>query len=130
MVDLPKPIEDGKRDNTLSYGRTPSSPASITPEDIQKWIKTVEPTFAHYFKEKYERLKNDWEELVKEYYWNKAVYEAEINITPVIGRTYYLYERKNGKYFLSLLSYEETRWEGYMGSFKLTPEHSWLKRGE
>ena len=128
MADLPKPIEYGKRDNSLSYGRTPSSPASITPEDIQGWIKTVESTFGHYFKEKYDRLKDDWEALVKEYYWNKAVYEAEINFKPKIGQTYYLYERKNGTYFLSLLSYENTRWEGYMGSFKLTPEHSWLKK--
>ena len=129
-MTLPKPIEDSKRDNALSYGRTPNSPASITPEDIKGWIKTVEPTFGHYFKEKYDRLKDDWEALVKEYYWNKAVYEAEINFKPKIGQTYYLYERKNGTYFLSLLSYENTRWEGYMGSFKLTPEHSWLKKGE
>lgn len=129
-MTLPKPIEDGKRDNALSYGRTPSSPASITPEDIQGWIKTVEPTFGRYFKEKYDRLKNDWEALVKEYYWNKAVYEAEISFKPKIGETYHLYERENGTYFLSLLSYQETRWEGYMGSFKLTPEHSWLRKGE
>lgn len=121
-------MEDGKRDNALSYGRTPSSPANLTPEDIRGWINTVEPTFGHYFREKYDRLKDDWETLVKEYHWNKAVYEAEISFKPKIGKTYHLYERTNGTYFLSLLSHKETNWEGYMGSFKLTPEHSWLKK--
>ena len=127
-MSLPEPIEDGKRDNSLSYGRTPSSPANLTPEDIQGWINTVEPTFGHYFKEKYDRLKDDWEALVKEYHWNKAVYEAQINFKPKIGTSYFLYQKPNGKHFLSLLSHKETNWEGYIGEFKLTPEHSWIKK--
>jgi len=127
MTKLPKPIEDGKRDNALSYGRSPSSPASIKPEDIQSWIKSVSPTFSHYFEEKYEVLKKQWEDLVQEYYWNKSVYEAEINFTPTIGNTYYLYQRENGSVFLSLLPLTSTGWKGYIGAFKLTPEHSWTK---
>ena len=127
-MSLPEPIEDGKRDNSLSYGRSPSSPASITPEDVQGWITAVEPTFAHYFLEKYKQLKDDWEELVSEYHWNKLVYAAEINFKPKIGKMYYLYERENGTYFLSMLSHEDTNWSGYLGAFKLTPEHSWSKK--
>ena len=35
------------------------------------------------------------------------IYEAEMNFQPVIGHTYYVYEKKNGKTLLSMVSPEE-----------------------
>ena len=100
---VPIPYEN-VRDNALTYGRTPSSPASITPLDINQWKATVEPTFKHYFKEKYDILVRDYEKLVREYQVNKLLYESAVGFEPIIGVTYYLYMKRNNTAFLSIIS--------------------------
>ncbi|MEK9769550.1 MAG: DUF2452 domain-containing protein [Betaproteobacteria bacterium] len=126
---LPEPIEDGKRDNALDFGRHPSAPATIKPANIQEWKKSVSPTFTNYFSTKYDRLMKEWEDLITEYWWNKAVYESSMGFKPVIGKTYYLYQREwDGQVWLSLLAPQESGWtERFIGGFQLTPEHSWKK---
>ena len=58
---------------------------------------------------------------------NKMVYESSMNFSPLIGHTYYLYERQDGSKFISILSHEETRWEGYIGAFRLKAQYTWEK---
>jgi len=116
---------DTVRDNALPYGRTPSSPASIIPTNIDEWKATVEPTFKHYFKEKYDTLVREYEQLVKEYQINKLLYESSIGFTPIIGVTYYLYIKRNGISFLSIISPSEAFWEGYVGTFKMNTQYAW-----
>ncbi len=116
---------DNKSSNSLTYGITPGAPSSIKPVDIEKWKSGVSPTFKNYFQEKYDEIVRQYEELVKEYHINKLLYESEINFEPVIGKIYYLYERSNGTRFISMLSYEETKWSGYVGKFRLKAQYSW-----
>lgn len=120
----PIPYED-VRDNALTYGRTPSSPASITPLDINQWKATVEPTFKHYFKEKYDTLVRDYETLLREYHVNKLLYESAVGFEPIIGVTYYLYMKRNNTAFLSIVSPAEAFWDGYVGTFKLNSQYAW-----
>jgi hypothetical protein len=59
---------------------------------------------------------------------SERIYEAEMNIDPLVGRTYYLYERANGKNVLSLISPEE--WGArppyhYVATVKLLGDHTW-----
>lgn len=121
---LPVPHET-VRDNALDYGRSPSSPATISPVDIDTWKAEVSPTFKHYFTERYHALKRDYEKLVLEYNINKYVYESEINFKPSIGEIYHLYTRSTGTRFLSLVAPNTTVWGGYMGSFRLTAQYAW-----
>lgn len=59
------------------------------------------------------------------------IYSAKLNFTPVIGQQYYLYEKKDGSHFLSLVSPKE--W-GPSGPFKkcaaavkLLADHTWME---
>lgn len=59
---------------------------------------------------------------------SERIYEAEINIDPLVGRTYYLYRRANGKHVLSLISPAE--WGAkppydYLATVKLLGDHTW-----
>lgn len=120
------PIElDRKPTHSLPYARTVGS-APITPQDIEQWKNTVTPEFKHYFKERYEEIVKLQEQLIEEYYLNKLVYESDIKFEPIIGRTYYLYERR-GKTFLSLVEPHAAWWGGYIGTFVLTPQFAWKR---
>ena len=66
---------------------------------------------------------------------SERIYEAEMHIDPIVSRTYYLYERRNGKNVLSLVSPAE--WGprppyDYIATVKLLGDHTWevLERRE
>lgn len=59
------------------------------------------------------------------------IYSAKLNFSPVIGQTYYLYEKKDNSHVLSLVSPSE--WGG-AGPFKsivatvrLLADHTWME---
>lgn len=59
---------------------------------------------------------------------SERIYAAEMSIVPIISRTYYLYERSNGKNVLSLVSPVE--WGpkppyDYLATVKLLGDHTW-----
>jgi hypothetical protein len=57
------------------------------------------------------------------------IYEAEIKFQPVIGHTYYVYEKKDGSTLLSMVSPEEWGTPSPFGKFlnevKLLADHTW-----
>jgi hypothetical protein len=56
------------------------------------------------------------------------IYNAEIPFTPVIGKTYYLYQRNNQVRFLSLISpkeWGELKEMSYLAEIKLNADHTW-----
>lgn len=60
------------------------------------------------------------------------IYGAKLNFSPVIGQIYYLYEKKDGSYLLSMISPSE--WGGGAGPFKrfvaaakLLADHTWME---
>ncbi|THH41227.1 DUF2452 domain-containing protein [Neolewinella litorea] len=59
---------------------------------------------------------------------SERIYEAEMNIDPIVNRTYYLYERSNGKSVLSLISPAE--WGprppyNFLATVRLLGDHTW-----
>ncbi|MCB0510661.1 MAG: DUF2452 domain-containing protein [Bacteroidetes bacterium] len=60
---------------------------------------------------------------------SEKVYEAEMGFEPLVGHTYYLYMRKNGKYLLSLVSPEQwgnkLPFESFEARVKLLADHTW-----
>ncbi len=78
------------------------------------------------YKLKLKRLKDEFKKLVDEVSWNEFVYSATYNFLPVIGETYYLYEKKDGNPFLSLIA--PTEWNmKCLGSTKLASNNKWIK---
>ena len=66
---------------------------------------------------------------------SERIYEAEMGIDPIIGRTYYLYVRDSGKNLMSMVSPAE--WGPripfkYIATIKLLADHTWdiLERRE
>ena len=63
------------------------------------------------------------------------IYEADMSFQPIIGETYYLYEKKDGKQTLSLVSPEEwgntIPFKKYLAKVKLLADHTWeVERAE
>lgn len=59
------------------------------------------------------------------------IYSAKLSFTPVIGQVYYLYEKKNGDHFLSLVSPKEWGANGpfkkAIATVKLLADHTWME---
>ena len=77
-----------------------------------------------YFKSKLTEIKNEYDKLVEEYKWNNRVYEAQCAFDPIVGEIYFLYERKDGGDFLSIISPNEWK-QKYVGGFKLLNNGKW-----
>ena len=80
--------------------------------------------------EQMKTLAKQVQDIKKRVYISDLIYEVEITFTPVIGKTYYLYEINNGKRFLSLISPIE--WgvlkmqdKKYLASVRLNADHTW-----
>lgn len=68
-------------------------------------------------------------DIKKRVYISDLIYHADIPFTPVIGKTYFLYENSEKKRFLSLLS--PTEWgsrmneQTFIAEIKLNADHTW-----
>lgn len=110
----------------LPYASNVGAPV-IKPENIDSWRQRGVTKVNHYLETKFLELKEEYFKLVEEFQWNDLIYNADFNFEPVIGETYHLYARNNGKNFLSLISPNEWKQE-CLGSFYLTPEQKWIKK--
>ncbi len=109
----------------LTYGSNNGAPA-IKLEDVGGWKQIQAQNANKIFTKKYEEIKDEFKKLVDEVSWNEFVYSATYNFVPVIGETYYLYERDNGTIFLSLI--EPNEWNmKCLGATRLESNNKWLK---
>ncbi|MFY7786842.1 MAG: DUF2452 domain-containing protein [Thermoflexibacteraceae bacterium] len=60
---------------------------------------------------------------------SNRIYVAELRFSPIIGRTYYLYERENGEDVLSLIAPNEwgnsKKYQKHLATVKLLADHTW-----
>ena len=114
-----------KKPNLLPYGSNVGAP-SIKPTDISSWKDEKVITTNHYFSSRYDEIKKDYLKLMEEYEWNTLVYNAEFRFKPVMGKIYFLYQKDDGKLFLSLI--EPNEWDKiFIGAFKLISDNRWEK---
>tara|TARA_B100002052_G_scaffold265730_1_gene262472 strand:- start:276 stop:623 length:348 start_codon:yes stop_codon:yes gene_type:complete len=98
--------------------------------ELDDWKSNQASQVKKYFIEKYNEIEERYKKLSEEYKWNKIIYESEVMFEPVIGKIYYLYQNKNNKKFLSLISpddWSENKSLRYMGSFKQDSRQKWNK---
>jgi hypothetical protein len=60
------------------------------------------------------------------------IYNAKLSFVPVIGKTYFLYEKKDSTHTLSLISPKEYGssagpYKSYLAPVKLLADHTWLE---
>ena len=114
-----------KKPNLLPYGSNVGAP-SIKPTDISSWKDEKVVTTNHYFSSRFDEIKKDYLKLMEEYEWNTLVYNAEFRFKPVMGKIYFLYQKDDGKLFLSLI--EPNEWDKiFIGAFKLISDNRWEK---
>jgi hypothetical protein len=118
-------MEDKRNPNALSYGTTPSAPASIKPVEVDAWKGKVETTFKHYYQERYDDLVRQYESLVNDYNINKMCYEAHIGFEPIMGKVYHLYRKKDNTMFLSMVEPQHAYWGEFIGSYRLNAQYAW-----
>lgn len=60
---------------------------------------------------------------------SELIYESKISFTPVVGKIYYLYQKKDGSKVLSLVSPEEwgnsQPYEIFISALQLLADHTW-----
>jgi hypothetical protein len=117
--------EKGYYSKELTYASNVGAPA-IRLEDVGGWKQIQAQNANKIFTKKYEEIKDEFKKLVDEVSWNEFVYSAIYNFVPVIGETYYLYEKKDGSPFLSLIA--PTEWNmKYIGTTRLESNNKWIK---
>ena len=120
-----KPDQVADNPGLLSYASNVGAPA-IKPDDIATWkLEKVSKTNS-YFSARYEEIKEEYKKLIERYEWNKLVYESDFRFEPIKGKIYFLYQKDDGKLFLSLI--EPEYWNQiFVGAFKLDSEDKWEK---
>jgi hypothetical protein len=117
--------EKGYYSKELTYGSNQGAPA-IRLEDVGGWKQIQAERANKVFTKKYDEIKEDFVNLIDEVKWNEFVYSATYNFIPVMGETYYLYEKKDGSPFLSLIA--PTEWPmKFVGATKLDSNNKWIK---
>jgi hypothetical protein len=109
----------------LTYGSNIGAP-SIILEDVGGWKRIQAQNANKIFTKKYEEIKDEFKKLVDEVSWNEFVYSATYNFLPVIGETYYLYEKNDGSVFLSLIAPDEWKMK-FLGATRLESNNKWIK---
>jgi hypothetical protein len=94
-------------------------------DDVVGWKSRGISNVNKEFENKFNELKMQYQDLMKEYEWNELVYNARFSFEPVIGETYHLYLGDDGVYFLSLIAPEEWNKE-HVGTFKLNSNKKWV----
>lgn len=114
--------------NSLPYASSLSSPTIRPDHSLGGWkIGAVHSANKHY-KARFDELKQELEELACDVKWNEIIFNAEMRMKPVIGNIYHLYQKENGKYFMSLFAPSECTWgDKHKGSFRLNYDNRWEK---
>jgi len=119
-----KPDNVADNPGILPYGSNVGAPA-IKPTSVDTWKSEKITKTNHYFKARYNEIKEEYRKLIEAYEWSKLVFSSDFKFEPIKGHTYYLYQRENGL-FLSLI--EPDQWDQiFIGAFKLDSNDKWEK---
>lgn len=116
--------EQGYNASLMTYATNVGAPA-IRMDDVVSWKSRGISNVNKEFENKFNELKEQYDNLMKEYEWNELVYSSKFSFEPVIGEIYHLYTGEDGINFLSLIAPQEWNKE-HMGTFKLNSNKKWV----
>ena len=116
--------DKGYNASLLSYPTNVGAPV-IHIDNLVSWKSRGISNVNKQFENKFNELKVQYENLMKEFENNELVYNANFSFEPVIGETYHLYRSDDGSNFLSLISPAEWNKE-HLGTYQLNSDKKWI----
>ena len=116
--------DQGYNASLLTYSTNVGAPV-IKMYDVVSWKSRGISNVNKEFENKFNELKLQYENLMKEYEWNELLYSAKFSFEPVIGEIYHLYANEDGSNSLSLIAPNEWN-KVHIGTFKLNSDKKWL----
>lgn len=116
--------DKGYNASLLSYPTNVGAPV-IHIDNLVSWKSRGISNVNKQFENKFNELKVQYENLMKEFENNELVYNANFSFEPVIGETYHLYRGDDGSNFLSLISPSEWNKE-HLGTYQLNSDKKWI----
>lgn len=123
--DLPDNVTPNP--HSLPYASDLGAPVIKPDHSLGGWkVGAVHRANKHY-DERFNKLKTELQNLYSEFKWNEIIFNAEMRFKPVIGKEYYLYQKENGSFYLTLFApYEKIGGDvGYQGKFRLNYDNRW-----
>ena len=115
--------------NILPYGSDLCAPAIKTElHKVAGWKLSAIHSTNKYYDDKFNEIKKEFEQLADSFKWNEIIFNAEFRFKPVIGKSYYLYQKTSNTHYLTLFAPGERaagRDEGYLGEFRLCYDNRW-----
>ncbi len=116
--------DKGYNASLLSYPTNVGAPV-IHIDNLVSWKSRGISNVNKQFESKFNELRVQYENLMKEFEYNELVYNANFSFEPVIGEIYHLYRGEDGINFLSLIS--PTEWnKEHLGTFQLNSDKKWM----
>lgn len=116
--------DQGYNASLLTYSTNVGAPV-IKMDDVVSWKSRGISNVNKEFENKFNELKLQYENLMKEYEWNELLYNAKFSFEPVIGEIYHLYANEDGSNSLSLIAPNEWN-KVHIGTFKLNSDKKWI----
>jgi hypothetical protein len=116
--------DKGYNASLLSYPTNVGAPV-IHIDNLVSWKSRGISNVNKQFENKFNELRVQYENLMKEFELNELVYNANFSFEPVIGEIYHLYRGEDGINFLSLISPAEWNKE-HLGTFQLNSDKKWI----
>jgi len=116
--------EKGYNASLLSYPTNVGAPV-IHIDNLVSWKSRGISNVNKQFENKFNELKVQYENLMKEFENNELDYNNTFSFEPVIGETYHLYRSDDGSNFLSLISPAEWDKE-HLGTYQLNSDKKWI----
>lgn len=116
--------------HTLPYASNIGAPVIKPDHSLAGWKHGAVHSANKFYQNKYDNLKRQFEELADDFKWNSIMFNAELRMKPVIGKTYYLYTKpEQTKYYVSLFAPQERigGYDNYVGAFRLNYDNRWEK---
>lgn len=126
VTDMPSLLEYAH--NVGGFAITPTNQGAIKGHAREAMVEQTEEQLALIY-EQMKTLAKQVQDIKKRVYISDLIYGVDIPFTPVIGKTYYLYEQKEGERFLSLISPDE--WgqrmseQTFIAEIRLNADHTW-----
>lgn len=126
VTDMPSLLEYAH--TVGSFAITPTNQGTIKSNARSAMVEQTEEQLNIIY-EQMKTLAKQVQDIKKRVYISDLIYNVEIPFTPVIGKTYYLYEENTGKRYLSLVSPDE--WgkamdsQVFLAEIRLNADHTW-----
>ena len=124
--DKDKPDMFAENKAIMPYGDSVAAPKIDLP-NTNAWVAQQSVDVSNYLSTKFIELKEEYAKLIALYKWNELVSKSEFSFIPIKGHTYYLYQRKDERLFLSLI--EPEYWDQlFVGEVILDSDNKWIKK--